>query len=255
MPNLRDKLYVSTVAEDARETATRYGLGIEVAEFCTAMNMDPDGFPAWDAHTRANIDGIARKTFHAPFNELCPAAIEPRVVTVTRERYRQAAALAQSYGIRRMIVHSGYVPLVYFKSYFIERSIAFWRALLAELPPDFHILLENVMEDEPALTRDIARAVDDPRFRLCLDVGHANTIVSDVPLAAWIDETAPYLAHVHLHNNHRKWDDHNPLGDGLIDMNAALERILRLAPDATLTLESIQSAPSAQWLADHGYLA
>ena len=38
--NLKYRLYVATIAEDAREMAEQYGIGIEVNEFCTAANMD-----------------------------------------------------------------------------------------------------------------------------------------------------------------------------------------------------------------------
>ncbi|MDR0839318.1 MAG: sugar phosphate isomerase/epimerase, partial [Oscillospiraceae bacterium] len=242
------------VAEDARETAQRYGLGLEIAEFCTAMNMDAD-FPRWDAKVRRELAGISRVAFHAPFNELCPAAIEPRVLEVTRARYREAAALAIGYGARRMVVHSGYVPLIYFKEYFHERSVGFWRGLLRELPGDFTLLLENVLEDSPELDAGIVREVDDARFRLCFDIGHANTIVSDVPIDEWIDVAAPHIGHVHVHNNHREWDHHNPPGDGTIDMKRALSRLLAQCPGATFSIESIEAAPAAEWLENEGFFA
>ncbi|MDR3310747.1 MAG: sugar phosphate isomerase/epimerase [Oscillospiraceae bacterium] len=286
------RIYVSTVAEDAVETAARHGFGLEIAEFCTAMNMDAPAFTEWDDRVRRKLESLAAQrssagikaasadafparaslalergraspdqavdnvnvTFHAPFNELCPSAIEPRVLDVARVRYREAAALAKTYGATRMVVHSGYVPLVYFKEYFIERSVEFWTELIRDLPDGLDLMLENVLEDAPELTRDIAKAVDSPRLKLCLDVGHANCIVSDVPLAEWIDCCAPHLGHVHIHNNYRDWDHHNALGDGIIDMDAALNQLSRLAPDATYTIESIESKPSGLWLETHGFL-
>ena len=266
----RNKIYVSTIAEDAQDTAKKYGLGLEIAEFCTATNMDtitdvPEcltatgleigNFPKWDKIVRDKLDGIGNCTFHAPFNELCPAAIEPRVYETARARYREAAALAQTYGARRMVVHSGYVPLVYHKGYFHERSVTFWRDLLNDLPPDFTLLLENVLDDEPGFLTGIVREVDDPRLRLCLDVGHANTIVSEVPIIEWIDICAPYLGHLHLHNNYRQYDNHNPPDDGLIDMNAAMTRLLELNPaDMTVTIESIEAMPTAMWLETGGFI-
>ncbi|MDR0905563.1 MAG: sugar phosphate isomerase/epimerase [Oscillospiraceae bacterium] len=248
-----NRLFVSTVAGDARETATEHGLGLEIAEFCTAMNMDDD-FAAWDAKVRGEIDGVSRVAFHAPFNELCPAAIDPKVLQIARERYRQAAKLAYAYGARRMVVHSGYVPLVYFKGYFHEKSVIFWTELLADIPDDMTLLLENVLEDEPRLDAQIVAEVNDPRLRLCFDIGHANTIASDVPIDEWITAVAPYLGHLHLHNNYRDWDHHNPPGDGTIDMVPALTRLLNEAPDFTITLESIESAPAAKWLRDNGFI-
>ena len=249
------RLFVSTVAQDALETALRHGLGLEIAEFCTAMNMDTN-FDVWDNLVRTNIAGFDRVAFHAPFNELCPAAIDPKIHAIAFERYLQSAELAHTYGARRMVVHSGYVPLVYFKGYFHERSVEFWKRVLAEIPEDMTLLLENVLEDEPALLAGIVAEVADPRLRLCLDVGHANTIVSEMPMDEWITVSAPHIGHLHVHNNFRTWDDHNPPGDGLIDMHRALTRLLAEIPaEATITLESIESAPAAKWLQDNGYLA
>jgi Sugar phosphate isomerases/epimerases len=266
----RKKIYISTIAGDSRDTALKYGFGLEIAEYCTATNMDTIAdvpecltatgleigkMPKWDKIVRDKLEGIGRCTFHAPFNELCPAAIEPRIYEVARARYREAAALAGTYGAQRMVVHSGYVPLVYHKGYFHERSVVFWRDLLGDLPQDFTLLLENVLDDTPELLTGIVREIDDPRLRLCLDIGHANTIVSEVPILEWIDICAPYLGHLHLHNNYREYDNHNPPDDGLIDSHAAIRRLLEHNPaDMTLTIESIEALPTATWLEAGGYI-
>lgn len=252
--DIKDRLYISTVAGDARETALRYGVGLELAEFCTAMNMDAPLFAEWDAKARANMAGAARFTFHAAFNELCPAAIDPLVLGVAKRRYRQSYDLMRAYGVRRMVAHSGYVPLVYFKGYFVERSVEFWREFLADKPDDFRLHLENVLEDEPDMLREIVKRVDDARFSLCLDIGHANTIVSELPVLDWIDRCGDRIGHVHIHNNYRDWDHHNALGDGLIDMRAAMRRLTALPGERTYTVESIDGAASAAWLREEGYL-
>ena len=67
----RENIYLSTIANDASEIAGKYGLGIEIAEYCTAWNMD-DEFTATDASVQVKLDGIERKVLHAPFNELFP---------------------------------------------------------------------------------------------------------------------------------------------------------------------------------------
>ncbi len=71
------RFYLSTIAADAAGTARQYALGLEIAEYCTACNMD-EHFPETDAAVREKIAGIARVTLHAPFNELFPCAIDPR---------------------------------------------------------------------------------------------------------------------------------------------------------------------------------
>jgi sugar phosphate isomerase/epimerase len=251
--DLTGRVLVSTVAPGARETAVEYGLGIELAEFCTAYNMDTD-FARWDGIARANMAGLGPLAFHAPFNELCPAAIDPLVADIARMRYGQAYKLMRGYGINKMVVHSGYVPMVYDKSYFTDRSIAFWGEFLRGIPDEFSLLLENVMEDSPDMLRDIVLGTGDRRMRLCLDIGHAGTIVSNTPISEWVDKSADVLGHMHIHNNYRQYDDHNPPGDGHIDVAAAL-RAVAAKRGVTFTLESIDGRAGAQWLCDNGFLA
>ena len=68
------KIYISTTASDAQETAKWYGLGIEIAEYCTAWNMD-EKFKEVHPKVQEEIAGISRRILHAPFNELFPCAI------------------------------------------------------------------------------------------------------------------------------------------------------------------------------------
>ena len=106
-----------------------------------------------------------------PFAELCPASIDPKVRAVTALRYRQAVEMATSLGISRLVIHSGFIPLVYFPEWFVEQSVVFWREFLREIPAGITIALENVMEPGPEMLVEIVRQVEDPRLGLCLDVG------------------------------------------------------------------------------------
>ena len=129
----------------------------------------------------------------------------------------------------------------------------FWREFLRQLPQDMTVALENVMEPQPQLLADIARQVDDPRLGLCLDIGHANTFVSQTPPVEWVEPMAPWLRHVHLHDNVGREDLHDPLGRGSILMEQVLDAILELCPAATFTLENQDCGPSLAWLREHGY--
>jgi len=114
------------------------------------------------------------------------------------------------------------------------------------------IALENVMEPEPGMLVDIVRGVGDPRLGLCLDVGHANSNVSSIPVMDWVEAFAPYMFHVHLHNNLGDHDLHSPLGEGTIPMEVVLDRLLKT--DATFTIENQNCKPSIDWLREKGYL-
>ena len=69
--------YLSTIDENAQTLAKQYGMGLEIAEYCTAWNLD-EKFPETDVAVRKKMEGVSNLVFHAPFNELFPCAIDPR---------------------------------------------------------------------------------------------------------------------------------------------------------------------------------
>ena len=104
---LWDRLYLSGIDSRAAELARKNGLGLEIAAFCYAPNLED---PAVLSAVRRDMAGVERFWFHAPFAELAPCAIDPLVRQVTEKRYRQAADLAQDLGVRRLIIHGASCP-------------------------------------------------------------------------------------------------------------------------------------------------
>ena len=247
------QLYLSSIDPLAGEIARQEGLGVEIAEFCTAVNAD-EYFEDTHAAVLRQIAGIPRRILHGPFNELFPCAIDPLARKLAAYRYAQALSLAQRYGARKVVLHGGFIPHVYFPEWYVEQSVLFWRDFLQEVPPDFVLALENVMEPSPDTLVSIAAGVDDPRLGLCLDVGHANTCVSRTPPPDWIAPMAPYLRHVHLHNNRGQDDLHSPLDEGTVPMQEIIGAVLEQAPRATFTIENQDALPSLRWLARQGYI-
>ena len=246
----KERLFLSTIADDAVQTAREFGLGVELAQFCLAENMDktpPDVQACLDAALE-----VPRRVLHAPFAELCPAAIDPLVREVAKRRFLQAAALAKRYGAEKMVVHSGFIPLVYYPEWFAPQSAAFWREFLNDVD-GLTLCVENVMETSPDALRQVAEQVNDPRLRICFDVGHA--FCQSGELAPWLDALAPYISHVHLHNNHGTFDEHLGLPDGTLDMAAVIRQLEALAPQATYTLEVRSARASVEWLLKEGLLS
>lgn len=239
------QFYISTIDPNAAAVAQKYGLGLEIAEYCTAQNMD-ELFPAVHEKVRKTVEHCERRVLHGPFNELFPCAIDPKARDLAAQRYRQAAELAKNYGARKLVIHGGYHPYVYYPQWYVERSIIFWKSFLQE-DPGVQIVLENVLEKEPQWLCDIVKAVDDPRLRLCMDVGHINAY-SSIPVMQWLESCAPYLSHFHIHNNDGSWDTHSSLNQGTIPMAQLLEQAQCLCPEATYTLELVESEPSVRWL-------
>lgn len=65
----KENYYLSTIATDAVRTAKAYGLGLEIAEYCTAWNMDKE-FAGVDGVVKKKLEGISSCTLHASYNEL-----------------------------------------------------------------------------------------------------------------------------------------------------------------------------------------
>lgn len=246
----KPRLFLSGMDGQASELAAQQGLGLELTDFTWAVMLDtPDAVEK----ARKKMQGISRFWLHAPFAELIPCAIDPKVREVAMSRFRQTVRTAEALGIRHIVFHAGFIPWVYFPEWFVPQSVAFWKELLAEMPQDMTAALENVMEPGPEMLVKIAEGVDDRRLGLCLDVGHACSEVSRTAPEDWITPMRPFLRHVHLHSNFGSADLHLPLGEGSLPANRILDRLLR-ETDATLTLENQNCAASLTWLQVNGYL-
>lgn len=245
------KLYISTICPEARKMAIQFGTGLEVTEYCTADRMDTD-FSQTDSSVRKQCMGIDRRVLHGPFNELFPCAIDPRARDLAASRYAQALELAESYGAEKLILHSGYAPMFYYDCWFREQSILFWKAFLQNHRSSVIICLENVLEESPEPLSELMSAVDDSRFRLCLDIGHVNAYAS-VPVCRWIQMLAPYIAHYHIHNNCGKEDRHGHLDEGTMKMENVIRQALDLCPEAGFTIEVTWPERDLNWLIRHGF--
>ena len=252
--NIKDRLYIATVCAEHEEIITKYGIGVELDQFCDPRAIDGETAE----QTRVEIKRLLEKTdkcvLHAPFSELFPAAIDPKARALAMERLRQAYELALKYGAPKMVVHSGWVPLVFFKEWHEDRSVEFWEEMMADRDNGLVITVENVMDDEPYMMAKMMERIENPNIRLCLDVGHA-ACVSQVDVLEWLQVLAPYLGHVHIHNNDGTHDWHKPVFDGKVDMEEFLDKVIELcAPDTTITIESLEGISSMKWLKEKGYL-
>ena len=247
----RENIYISTIATDAVRVAKEYGVNLEIAEYCTAWNMDQK-FTGVDGVVKKKLEGVSRSVLHAPYNELFPCAIDPKARELAASRYRQAIDLAKRYGSTKVIIHGGFHPWIYFPVWYTEQSVMFWKAFL-ENDPGVEIVLENVLEREPEWLLDIVKGVNDPRLKMCLDIGHVNAY-SNIPVMDWLEACAPYIDHFHVHNNDGTRDQHKALNDGTIPLKEFLLRAEALCPEATFTMELMKVGPSVEWMAENGLI-
>ena len=248
-----------TYTERTAPLAVKNGLGLELAEFCITDNME-NSFEKVLPHVEKCAAAVELKTLHAPYNELFPMAIDPKIVAVAYDRYDKSWQYCLRFGASKMIVHANYVEDLYYPSWFVNRHVAFWQRFLREHPEKIVICVENVMERTPKMLLEIVQKVNDPRLRLCLDVGHAN--LSDVNPIEWLRAWAPYISHYHIHNNdgplpgqrRNMGDKHAALDKGNIDMLALLRTAEELTPDATAAVESYEPEACVRWLRQVGFI-
>lgn len=249
------EMWITEFANLTAPVAKRYGMGVELAEYCLSDRLDPPYFAPTHQQIRDEILPLVEScVFHAPYNELYPSAIEPKAVELCDLRYGQAWELALSYGAEKIIVHSGFVPTVYYPQYFAQQSVLYWKRFLQEHKGNCTICLENIMENNGDTLLSIVKQVDDPRFRLTFDVGHAHVAQNGENIYTWMEKCAPFISHFHIHNNQGQFDTHDSLDKGGIDMVRFLDTALALCPTASFTVECMDSEGNAKWLKDNSYL-
>lgn len=246
-----DRFFISTIDPQSFDIARANDLGVEIAEFCTAWNMD-ERLGETEERLIPGLSGIKHAVLHAPFNELFPCAIDPKARQLAAERFEQALNLARKYSASKVVIHGAFNPHLYFPIWFIEQSILFWKEFIAK-HNDIEIVLENVLEPTPDMLLNIIDSVSSDRLKLCLDIGHINAY-SNVCVDDWLKECKGCISHFHLHNNDAKTDLHNPLENGTIDMVRFFDNALALCPRASFTLEIPDCTSSVNWLKKHGFI-
>jgi sugar phosphate isomerase/epimerase len=110
--------------------------------------------------------------------------------------------------------------------------------MLENVPPENDSPLESI-----EYFSRVMKAV--PALRFHLDVGHAFIENRMQGMRDYIDAFGDRLAHVHMHDNHGKWDEHLPLGMGKIDFRKVVRFLKEINYEKTITFEVFTSRPDA----------
>ena len=62
----KQRVYLSTIDPEAGSIARAQGLGVEIAEYCTASNMD-ELFEEYHQKVLAEVEGVPRRILHGSF--------------------------------------------------------------------------------------------------------------------------------------------------------------------------------------------
>ncbi len=220
-------------------------------EYCLANGINLELFfsgETLDALDVTAVDELAvtlkaaglATTFHAPFMDLNPGALDAGIRAASRRRIQQVFQVAERLRPKVIVVHPGYDDLHYgeTRSLWVKNSIEFWQEFVPCARELGTILaIENIYEKEPSTLKALLDGVADPCFRHCFDVGHWNMFTT-VSLEEWFRELGSYIVESHIHDNHGQRDEHLPVGEGDIDFPRFFALLKKYAPSAVWTIEA-----------------
>jgi sugar phosphate isomerase/epimerase len=172
-------------------------------------------------HLKKSLDYAPSLSIHAPFMDLSPGAVDPKVRAVTIERFLLMFDIAELLEPKSIVFHSGYEKWKYALNVdlWLEKSLKTWKVVARKaVERNIKIVIENVFEDEPGSLRLLMEQMGSDHFGICFDTGHCN-LFSRVPLDEWIEQLKPYILELHLHDNTRTADDHMAIGDGTFNFD------------------------------------
>jgi len=155
-------------------------------------------------------------SFHAPFMDLSPGAVDSLVREATMKRFNHILDVAEVLKPKAIVCHSGYEKWRYAlkPNWWLEMSLLTWQPLNRRASDiGVKLAIENIFEDEPSNLKMLMEQMASDNFGICFDTGHCN-LFSTVRLEDWMEALNPYIIELHLHDNDRSSDQHLPVGEG-----------------------------------------
>ena len=257
----RDRSWLDLLFARSAQATPGFAFGPELGFDETSLALPP----VWHRDIAARIREHGLKaSVHLPFFMPPPGAADQSARAQSRDTLCRAAGLAAIYEAAHLIGHPMFDPAVPFPSAaspqgtaeWLERSLPAWLAVLEANPAP--LFLENTYEQGPAaiiaLLRGIRAATEEPRAAFCFDIGHWFSFAGGSRLdnlENWLELVAPWLGHLHLHDNDGSGDQHVGLGCGGIPLDDFFTSLADRGLSCTFTMEphELESlAASLDWL-------
>lgn len=239
----RERVLVGAAGDvdDDFAAAREFGLGVEVQHFSMPPFLGRDWRPEAERILPILQTLRGRMGLHGAFIDTVHTSPDPGVRALTKDRYIESFELAAFLGARFVVIHSQFNTALrlpeYARSYHAA-SLAFWPEVIEEaMERGLTIYMENMFDTDPGPIAGVVAAINHPALRVCLDVAHVE-IFSALPLTSWIDALGPYIGHVHINDCDGVLDQHLALGDGVLPLRDAIERIESVGLAPTYTLET-----------------
>ena len=215
-----------------------------------AQGINPEIYfdgDALDNTTDAELDEVASAlskaglavTMHGPYMDLSPGGADEKVRLATVDRFMETLDKAEVLRPAAIVLHAGYESRKFDgdMALWVRQSMKTWPVVVERAEAvGTKIALENVFERGPAPLKALMTKMGGLAVGVCVDVGHLN-IFSEATMDEWFREVGEYVTHTHIHDNFGRYDDHLPIGDGVIDFGLFFELLKKYAPDAVYTIE------------------
>lgn len=209
----------------------KYELGVEIQYF-----KDPK-FNYEEFKYKKLCENVGNRSLHAPFGDLSFGSVDPLLREVFLKRVTNAYRQAEKYGFTDVIIHHGYVPNTSPPNKWLKRSIKFWNQNIGRFQKAPRICIENMLDRDYGILRELIDSIDNKKMRICLDIGHAHCF-SEKNVLEWIKGLNQRIGYVHMHNNYGIYDEHNAISNGNIQYVKVLEYLNMYAPNSILAIET-----------------
>ena len=220
-------------------------LGIEIQAFYNPNLIDTEESDKliYDYKT-ALINFKGGKSLHAPFWDLNLGSKNPGVREATMKAFNYAYKVAKELGCTEIVVHNGFVPNTSFYEGWVRNAKLFWQEFFCDKDNSITMMIENQCEEDSEVLKMEIDTVNDPRLKICLDIGHAHAN-SNMPVEEWIKTLGNRIGYLHLHNNHGKVsgrpsyknDEHLGIDMGTINIEKVFKLLEEYCQDAIWNVE------------------
>ena len=177
---------------------------------------------------------------HGPFIDLNPGSMDKKIRNASLERFVETVRVTKMLGSKHITFHNGFraEPYGKYSKEWLQNSVETWKKVLdAADKENIKLTVENAFDKDPNFLIELVKAVDSPNFNICFDGGHYNAFSGTPPLEAFDMLPPDKIGEIHLSDNDGSDDQHLPLGQGNIDLDALFKKIEQLRIEPVITLE------------------
>lgn len=246
---------ISSDFEKVIKIAEENSINIEIGGLLNA------GFTEKSLNEAVNIYAEKLKKFsgkisiHGCSGDLSTVSKDPDIKKISINRYQASFDVAKKLKASTVVFHSNFVPFGRSREHYVKKlitkNIEFWSEFIKQFEDaKITAVIENVYDPTPDVINRIVEGVNSPYLKACLDTGHAN-IISNLSASEWIKMSKNNIHHIHAHNNHKAYDEHNGFFDGDIDFEKVFNEIKALKINPNIVVEVFnqnQAILSVQYL-------